>query len=36
VQAFAEDWTAELIDATAARDPKNLELSSEPGVGEMA
>ena len=36
VQAFAEDWTAELVDATAAHDPKKMELSSEPGVGEVA
>lgn len=31
VQAFAEDWTAELVDAVAAHDRKGLELSSEPG-----
>ena len=36
VLAFAEDWTAELVDATAARDPKRLEPGSEPGVGDMA
>ena len=36
VQAFAEDWTAELVDAAAQRDPKKLELSSEPDIGELA
>lgn len=31
VQAFAEDWTAELVDAAAAHDAKGMELSPEPG-----
>jgi len=31
VQAFAEDWTAELVDAAATRDAKGLELSTQAG-----
>ena len=30
VHAFAEDWTAELVDAAAARDAKALEPAAEP------
>jgi hypothetical protein len=30
VHAFAEDWTAELVDAAAARETKGLEQAAEP------